>query len=131
LTGYCSLSLDLVFPVQVNATRFPALRFLVIDDDVAGNDDDVALARFPCGSAVEAYDAGVARAFYGIGRESLTVRDVVYRYLLIRQYIRGFQERFIDGYASFIMEIRIGHSRSMNFGFKHMPLHVLYLPPHV
>lgn len=85
--------------------------------DEAGDDDDVAFFGEMGGGAVDTDRRRAPGSGEGVGFEAVAVGDVPDVDVLVGPDIGGFQEVFVDGDAALVMEVRVRHRNSMNFGF--------------
>jgi len=98
-------------------------QFNFLELSVTANDDEVSGRDQVSRSAIDADHAASRRARDGVCREPATIVDVVNLDLFVLENVGRPHQVRINRHASFVMELRIGHSCAMNFGFQQNSLH--------
>src|SRR5262245_35761674 len=93
-------------------------QFFLVQGGEAGDDDNIALFRQMSSGSIDANSPGAFFCVEGIGLKPVSVGDVPNVNMLVRKDVGGLEQVFIDGDASFIMKVCVGHHGSVDLGFK-------------
>ena len=110
---------DAVVGVDEDHAGLAGARLGVVHLPVADEDDEVAGVHQPGGRAVDADDAGAARAGDDVGLQAGAVGDVDDRDLLALEQVGGVHEVLVDGDGADVVQVGLRHGGAVDLALEH------------
>ena len=124
LSSSSGIVLQFVLLVGEHNRRLETLRLFEVHGGVGDDDHDIADGGFAGGGTVQTDHTGIFRPFDDVGLQPFAVVDVQHLHFLVLDHVGGLHQRFVDGDAAHVVQIRLRDGGLVYFRFQDFYVHL-------